>query len=255
MHIVLVNDDGIQAPGIQALAHSVARFATVTVVAPDRQQSATSHAITLHKPLHVDEVDLDLSPPHRAYQVNGTPADCVKLAIGALCQERPADLVVSGINGGANLGLDIIYSGTASAAAEAVLLGLPAMAISLTDAPFDYTASVLVAEKLIRQMASHGLPEGSYLNVNVPPGAYDDLKGLAITRTGIRKYQNNYEKRIDPLGRSYYWQAGSIVKLRNEPDTDVHAIERGVVSVTPIHFDFTNGTLLATLRSWDLSLT
>ncbi|MCY0876614.1 MAG: 5'/3'-nucleotidase SurE [Firmicutes bacterium] len=254
MHIVLVNDDGIGAPGIGALAQHIAHFATVTVVAPDRQQSATSHSITLHKPLHVDEVDLGLGGPHRAFQVNGTPADCVKLAVGAFCEHQPADLIVSGINGGANLGLDIVYSGTASAAAEGVLLGLPAIAISLTDAPFHYEASVVVAQRLIEKVASHGLPEGTYLNVNVPPGPYEALKGMAITRIGVRKYRNSYEKRIDPLGRSYYWQAGTIVNLRNEPDTDVHAIEHGMVSVTPIHFDFTNGQLLATLKTWDLSL-
>jgi len=254
MHIVLVNDDGIQAPGIQALALAASQFATVTVVAPDRQQSATSHAITLHKPLHVDEVNFGLSAEHRAFQVNGTPADCVKLAVGALCLDHPADLIVSGINGGPNLGLDIIYSGTASAAAEGVLMGLPAIAISLTGEPYDYSASVRIAEQLIRRTAHYGLPEGTYLNVNVPPGTYETLQGIVITRTGVRKYHNNYEKRLDPLGRSYYWQAGTVVQLSNLPDTDVHAIEQGKVSVTPIHFDFTNGSLLATLTSWQLSL-
>ena len=251
MRILIVNDDGAHAPGIQALARQLATGANVTVVAPERQQSATSHAITLHKPLHAQRIEI--SEGIRAFEVNGTPADCVKLALGALC-EQPPDIVVSGVNSGANLGLDIVYSGTASAAAEAVLQGIPALAVSLTDAPFDFTASVRIAEMLVAQVAQHGLNERTYLNVNVPPGAYDDLKGIAITRIGVRMYQNAYEQRVDPLGRAYYWQAGELVKIHNAPDTDVHAVEQGKVSVTPVHFDFTNSILLATLKEWRLTL-
>ncbi len=251
MRVLITNDDGIHASGIQTLAKHFASFATVTVVAPDRQQSATSHSITLHKPLHVDEVHLGSSI--RAYQVNGTPADCVKLALGALCEDAP-DLVLSGVNSGANLGLDIVYSGTASAAAEAVLQGFKAIALSVTKPPFDFTASVRIAENLAHQVIQHGLTADTYLNVNIPPLPYDELKGIVVTRIGVRKYKNAYERRTDPLGRNYYWQAGKIVKVHNEQDTDVHAIEAGKVSVTPVHFDFTNGQSLVTLNSWQLTL-
>lgn len=255
MHILVANDDGIHAQGILSLASFLATFATVTVVAPDRPQSASSHAITLHKPLYSDRVDF--APGIAAYQVNGTPADCVKLGVGALCAEaftEPLDLVVSGINAGANLGHDIVYSGTASAAAEGALLGLPAMALSLTDAPFDYTAGTFIAKLLIYNILKYGLPQGTYLNVNIPPGAYDEFQGIAMTKVGIRKYHNDYTKRIDPLGRHYYWQVGEPIEMENEPDSDVSAISQGMVSVTPIKRDFTNTEVLATLRQWKITL-
>ncbi len=252
MHVLITNDDGIHAKGIKALANHLSKTNKVTVVAPDRQQSATSHAITLHKPLHVERVNLG-DETVTAYHANGTPADCVKLALGALCDEPP-DLVISGINSGANLGLDIIYSGTASAAAEAVLQGYPAIAVSLTGPPFDFSASVLVAERLIDMVMQRGLLADTYLNVNVPPRPYEELTGIAITRTGVRKYRNSYERRIDPLGRSYYWQVGEVLQMHNEPDTDVRTVEDGKVSVTPVHFDFTNGRLLVTLKEWELTL-
>lgn len=251
MHILVANDDGIHAQGILSLASFLATFATVTVVAPDRPQSASSHAITLHKPLYCDRVDF--APDIAAYQVNGTPADCIKLGIGAVCAEastEPLDLVVSGINAGANLGHDIVYSGTASAAAEGALLGLPAIALSLTDAPFDYTAATLVAKVLIQNVMEYGLPTGTYLNVNIPPGAYDELHGFALTNVGIRKYHNDYTKRCDPLGRHYYWQVGEPIDIENESDSDVFAVSQGIVSVTPVKRDFTNNALLATLREW-----
>lgn len=253
MHLLLTNDDGIHAPGLRALAERMATFAKVTVVAPDRQQSATSHAITLHKPLHVDALDLEIDNA-TAYQVNGTPADCVKLGLGALCKEDPPALILSGINSGANLGLDIIYSGTASAAAEGVLQGFPAIALSLTQPPFKFDASAQVAELLVKTVAQFGLPEDTYLNVNIPPGSSEDLRGLAITRTGLRKYENAYDRRVDPLGRTYYWQAGEIVHIDNDPDTDVQAVEQRKVSITPVHFDFTNSGVIATLREWNLRL-
>ncbi len=253
MHLLVTNDDGVYAKGIKALVTHLSKRFKVTVVAPDRQQSATSHAITLHKPLHVDKVNFGHAAV-TAYHVNGTPADCVKLALGALC-EKPPDLVISGINSGANLGLDIMYSGTAAAAAEAVLQGYSAIAVSLTGPPFDFSASAQIAERLIDAVTRRdGLPPDTYLNVNVPPGPYEKLAGIAITRTGVRKYRNSYERRIDPLGRSYYWQVGEVLQMHNDADTDVRAVEVGKVSVTPVHFDFTNGSLLVTLKEWGLTL-
>ena len=251
MRILITNDDGIRAPGICALAERLAERAEVLVVAPERQQSAASHGITLHKPLHVTPVEI--APGVTAYEVNGTPADCVKLALGALCSDQP-DIVVSGINEGANLGLDILYSGTAAAAAEAALLGLPALAVSLTAAPFEFAAGVRVTERLAEEILQRKLAENTFLNVNVPPGPYELLCGIAVTRLGVRAYRNAYEQRIDPLGRPYYWQAGEPIRQPNDEDTDVRAVERRQVSVTPVHFDFTNARLLATLSSWKLTL-
>ncbi|OPG16520.1 5'/3'-nucleotidase SurE [Ferroacidibacillus organovorans] len=254
MHLLITNDDGIYAKGIRALAIALAQTQRhrVTVVAPDRQQSASSHSITLHKPLHAKSVAL----PHgiEGYAVNGTPADCVKLALGALCDEHPPDLVVSGVNHGANLGMDIVYSGTASAASEAVMHGIPAIAMSLIDEPFDFTASVHIALGLIDLFNYHKLPHDVYLNVNIPPGSRESLKGIRVTKTGIRKYRNAYEKRVDPLGRTYYWQAGQVVQIENEPDTDVYQVERGYVSVTPVHLHFTNSEMVDTLKSWPFQL-
>jgi 5'-nucleotidase len=248
---LLVNDDGIYADGIRALADHMIHHAHVTIVAPDRQQSATSHAITLHKPLHVDEVEQESGAI--AYKVNGTPADCVKLALGALCDERP-DIAVSGINSGANLGSDVLYSGTAAAAAEAALSGIPALAISLAGPPFCYEASVRVAAHLCEQLRQRGLPQNTYLNVNVPALPYAQLRGYAVTRTGLRAYANAYEKQHDPLGRTFYWMAGKALDVGNGPGTDAHAVAAGYVSITPIHCDFTNSDAVATLQSWDLSL-
>lgn len=250
MHILITNDDGIHAPGLYALARHMSTLADVTVVAPEKQQSATSHAITLHKPLHVNEADL--GPSLTAFQVNGTPADCVKIALGVLCETTP-DIVISGINSGANLGLDIIYSGTASAAAEAALQGRPAIACSLTDAPFNFEAAIQIVTMIMNTSMKHGIPEQTFLNVNIPPGSLQAIKGIRVTQTGIRAYRNLYEKRIDPIGRSYYWQAGEIVDTENAPDTDVIAVEQGFVSVTPVQFHFTNPVHLATLRKWNFT--
>ena len=248
MRILLTNDDGIHAPGLFALATHLAQIAEVTVVAPERQQSATSHSITLHKPLHVNPVKWGDSIT--AYQVNGTPADCVKIALGVLCEEAP-DIVLSGINSGANLGSDIIYSGTASAAAEAALQGKQSIACSLTKPPYDFSASVEIMSTIIRTVMQKKIPEQTYLNVNIPPGKIDQIKGIRVTQTGVRTYRNLYEKRIDPLGRAYYWQAGELVDTENAPDTDIVAVNEGYVSVTPIQFHFTNPIHLATLKTWN----
>ncbi len=248
MRILITNDDGIHAPGLFSIANHLQKIAEITVVAPERQQSATSHSITLHKPLHVNSVKWGNSIT--AYQVNGTPADCVKIALGVLCEISP-DIVISGINSGANLGSDIIYSGTASAAAEAALQGKPAIACSLTRPPYDFTASVEFVEKIISTVMKEGIPTQTYLNVNIPPGTIDEIRGIRVTQTGVRTYRNLYEKRMDPIGRIYYWQAGELVDTENAPDTDIAAVKDGFVSVTPIQFHFTNPLHLATLKTWN----
>ncbi len=247
MRILITNDDGIHAPGLYAIANHLSETAEVTVVAPERQQSATSHSITLHKPLHVNPVHWrkDIT----AFQVNGTPADCVKIALGVLCDNQP-DLVISGINSGANLGSDIIYSGTASAAAEAALQGRPAIACSLVEAPFKFTASVRIVAMVAKAVFKYGMPEHSYLNVNVPPGDLEQIQGVRVTQLGSRTYRNLYEKRLDPLGRAYYWQAGKLVASDNAPDTDVETVKNGFASITPVQFHFTNPSHLATLKQW-----
>ena len=247
VRILITNDDGIHAPGLYAIATHLAAIAEVTVVAPERQQSATSHSITLHKPLHVNSVKWQEGII--AYQVNGTPADCVKIALGVLCDGAP-DLVISGINSGANLGSDIIYSGTAAAAAEAALQGKPAIACSLVKPPFEFTAAVQVVERIVKAVLTHGLPVQTYLNVNIPPGSLEQIKGIQVTQSGVRTYRNLYEKRVDPLGRAYYWQAGELVDTDNGPDTDVAAVRQGYASLTPVQFHFTNPLHLVTLKSW-----
>jgi 5'-nucleotidase len=248
VRILITNDDGIHASGLYAIAVHLAKIAEVMVVAPERQQSATSHSITLHKPLHVNSVQWGDSIT--AYQVNGTPADCVKIALGVLCEHAP-DIVISGINSGANLGSDIIYSGTAAAAAEAALQGKPAIACSLVKPPFEFTAAVQVITTIVKTALQQGIPEHTYLNVNIPPGSLDQIKGIKVTQNGVRTYHNIYEKRLDPLGRAYYWQAGELVESENAPDTDIVAVNNGFASITPVQFHFTNPSHLATLKTWN----
>ncbi len=254
MRVLLTNDDGIFADGIQELSKAMQKIAAVYIVAPDRERSAVGHAITMHHPLRADKVKLYHNPNLPAWAVNGTPSDCVKLAVEAILPERP-DIIISGINRGANLGTDVLYSGTVSAAVEGVISGLPSIAVSLTavENP-DYTLAAEFAAKLSKIVLKNALPQGTLLNVNVPGIPREDICGVVVTRLGITRYNNEFQERVDPRGRSYYWMAGEVIEETSCSDTDLSAIRCNNISVSPIHFDFTNYEVMGTLRNWDFNL-
>ena len=238
MIILLSNDEGIQSEGLIAIEVSLRNAGDIFTVAPDRAQSSMSHALTLHRPLRVQE----LAP--RRLAVDGTPVDCVKLALTGLLPVRP-DLVVSGINKGPNLGDDIIYSGTVSAAIEGALLGIPAIAVSLvTFKDFDFRAAAEFITTLVAHIAERGIPPKTLLNVNVPPMPKDELKGWRATRMGKRHYSENIVERIDPRGGKYYWIGGDDLGFADEAGTDCKAVQEGFVSVTPLQVDLTDYKLL-----------
>ncbi|MGH7887942.1 MAG: 5'/3'-nucleotidase SurE [Candidatus Binatia bacterium] len=238
MIILLSNDDGIQSEGLTALEKSLAPLGEVYTVAPDRAQSSMSHALTLHRPLRVNE----LAP--RRLSVDGTPVDCVKLALTGLLPVRP-DLVVSGINKGPNLGDDIIYSGTVSAAIEGTLLGIPAIAVSLaTFENFDFRVAAEFTTVLVARLQQQAIPAGTLFNVNVPLLPKDKLKGWKLTRMGKRHYSENIVERIDPRGGKYYWIGGDDLGFTQDDGTDCVAVHEGFVSVTPLQVDLTNHKLL-----------
>ncbi len=253
-NLLITNDDGIYAEGIMALCQALTEPAgsgkhyNLTVVAPNHEQSAVGHAITMHRPLRVEKVRFLHNPGLKGFSVNGTPSDCVKLAVEAILPERP-DLVISGINRGANLGTDVLYSGTVSAAVEAIILGVPGMAVSLTEGETgDFTIAAAFVHELVPYLLSNPLPAGTLLNVNVPPGATGGIRGARVTRLGRRRYQNIFEERTDPRGRSYYWMAGELINEAEEEDTDVTAIAQGYIAITPVHFNLTNDHYLPHLK-------
>jgi 5'-nucleotidase len=230
--ILISNDDGIQSEGLTRLVKAMERLDTVVVAAPDRERSAASHALTLGRPLRADEVRPGW------YAIDGTPTDCVNLAVNGLLEERPW-LVVSGINRGANLGDDITYSGTVSAAMEAVLLGIPAVAFSqVGKAAFEYGVAETFATSLVECLKGHGLPPDTLLNVNVPEGGV--VGGYAVTRQGKRRYGDAIVEKVDPRGRKYYWIGGDELGFEDAPGTDFTAVAGGLISVTPLHLDLTN---------------
>ncbi len=247
MHIMVTNDDGIHAAGILALAEALRVLGTVTVVAPDRERSAAGHSLTLHSPLRVYELREGF------YAVDGTPTDCVNMGIHSLLSVRP-DLVVSGINHGPNLGDDITYSGTVAAAMEANLMGIPAIAVSLGtfDRQGHFDAAAQVAVRVARQVLANGLPADTFLNVNIPDCAAEDMLPPLITRQGTRSFIGNIIDKTDPRGRKYYWIGSDEPGFNDEPGTDFHAINRRHVSITPLHLDLTNYESIRILGGWTL---
>ena len=243
--ILVTNDDGIHSEGLRALAEALAAVGEVTVVAPDRERSAAGHALTLHRPLRASEV----AP--RWYRVDGTPTDCVTLAVMGMLKRRPR-LVVAGINLGTNLGDDVTYSGTVSAAMEGALLGIPAFAISQAGgAHFDFTAAAAFARRLAALLLEQGLPPETFLNVNVPAEAPESTLGVALTRQGRRVYQESIVEKLDPRGKTYYWIGGSEPEWERLGDSDYDAVMAGKISVTPLHMDLTHYEALRTLRAWE----
>jgi 5'-nucleotidase len=244
--ILVTNDDGIAAPGLHALARELATVGEVTLIAPDREQSAASHALTLHRPLRVNR------QAERVFSVDGTPTDCINLGILNLLAVRPR-LVVSGINRGMNLGDDITYSGTVAAAFEGTLLGVPSFAVSQEAKPgeTDFNTAARYAALLARRVLDSPLPAGTLLNVNVPRG---EPKGTRLTRQGRRTYHQGVVERTDPSGRRYYWLGGIPPEWDEDPDSDFAAIREGFVSLTPLHLDLTHYPLLHELQERGLEL-
>lgn len=251
MRILLTNDDGIHARGLEVLCHTLKEIAEVKVVAPEVEQSAVGHAITIYNPLRVTEVFKQDS--FFGYGVNGTPADCVKLGVNVIFSKAP-DLVVSGINLGMNAGDCIIYSGTVSAAAEAVILGIPAIAVSLAsyDAQADFSYAANFIKRLAKQVYKNGLPSETLLNVNVPAVSPDEIRGVCITRQGRFTFKDVFVKRHDPRGRTYYWLESEDIEVDPASDYDLNVIKQNKVSITPIKYDLTDYNYLKELEKWNI---
>jgi 5'-nucleotidase len=247
VRVLITNDDGVHAPGLAALMKRVAEVAEVVVVAPDRERSAVGHALTLHHPLRAARV------ADNVYSVDGTPTDCVNLGIHSLLSFRP-DLVISGINRGANVGDDVTYSGTVAAALEATLMGIPALAVSLVTlgAGEHYDVAADCAARLARTVFEKGLPPDTFLNVNVPDLPAQLLKVALITSQGKRSYEGTIVDKVDPRGRSYYWIGTADLSFQDLPGSDYHAVSRGHVSITPLHIDLTNYASIETLKGWEV---
>ena len=252
LSILISNDDGILSEGIAALARELQQIATITIVAPESQQSAVGHAITVHRPLRVREVRK--GNEIFGYAVDGTPADCVKLAIGHILPQKP-DLVVSGINHGSNTAISVIYSGTVSAATEGTILGIPSFAVSLTsfEANADFSYAAKFARNLATLVAQKGLPKGTLLNVNVPPVPENEIQGAVITKQGKSVWNDEFEARRDPGNREYFWLKGDLVELDVDDDIDQRAILNNKVSITPIQFDLTNYAMIDELKKWNIT--
>lgn len=246
MLILVTNDDGVHSLGLRTLALSLNEIGQVVVVAPDRNRSAIGHALTLDHPLRAEEIQADV------FAVDGTPTDCVNLGIHGLLSQRP-DLVVSGINRGMNVGDDISYSGTVSAALEATLMGLPAFAISLDTNRFndaDLCVASTFAQKLALMILNKGLPEETFLNVNVPSGS---CSGVRLTRQGKRRYGESIVTKVDPRGRKYYWIGGPGIGFEDLPGSDCNALQQGLISVTPLRTNMTNDKTYAEVEQWSFN--
>ena len=250
MKILVTNDDGIYSSGISALVDALKEIAEVIVVAPSEEQSAVGHGITMKYPLRVTKYFKNGN--FFGYAVEGTPADCVKMGIRNIMGESPG-LVISGINHGSNTAINIIYSGTVSAAREASIMDVPAIAISITshDAK-DFRYAGKIAKMLALKVKEHELPNGTLLNVNVPNFPEEEIAGILVTEQSKAKWDDIYEKRTDPFGKDYYWLTGKLVEVENEEQSDQSAIKNKFVSVTPIHFDLTDYETFEKMKSWNI---
>ncbi|MBE9100550.1 5'/3'-nucleotidase SurE [Vacuolonema iberomarrocanum] len=276
MRLLISNDDGIFSTGVRTLANTLAAAGhDITVVCPDRERSATGHGLTLHKPIRADVMESIFAPEVKAWACSGTPSDCVKLALGALLDRSP-ELVLSGINHGSNLGTDVLYSGTVSAAMEGAIEGIGGIAFSLTShTGEDFQPAADFARSLVAHLDRHPLPRAMLLNVNIPAVPAAELAGVKLTRQGLRRYIDSFEKRVDPRGKTYYWLAGELLEDIPQPplefatvaaasfdpadlqwmstlETDVQAIRQNFITLTPLQYNLTCASGLAGLR--DLKL-
>ena len=247
--ILVTNDDGIFAKGIRSLIEVAKEFGDVYVVAPDKPQSGMGHAITIHEILRLNKVSLD--PDVVEYSCSGTPVDSVKLAIYRVLKRRP-DLLLSGINHGANNSINVIYSGTMSAAVEGAVEGIPSIGFSLLDhdADADFDASKKIARKVIANALENGIPEDTCLNVNIPKVPYEEIKGIKVCRQAKAYWEDDFEPRKDPSGKPYFWVTGEFVNHDNGEDTDVWALENNFVSLVPVQYDLTAHHAMANLNAW-----
>ena len=261
-NILISNDDGIFALGVRTLANTLAQAShQVTVVCPDRERSATGHGLTLHLPIRAKEVDSVFDDRVTAWSCSGTPADCVKFALSAVLKTRP-DFVFSGINHGPNLGTDVLYSGTVSAAMEGVLEGIPSVAFSLASfREFEFQPAADFACKLVEKLSGIDYPQAPLLSINIPSLPASEIAGVLVTRQGLRRYIEKFEKRFDPRGKSYYWLEGEIIEDIEQPEdlnlpphilTDVQAIRDRYITITPLQYNLTDVTIVKHLYQQDL---
>ncbi|MFP9099970.1 5'/3'-nucleotidase SurE [Flavobacterium sp. RHBU_24] len=250
--ILVTNDDGVTAPGIRALISVMKQLGDVVVVAPDSPQSATGHAITINNTLHINKIYID-PDIDQEYSCSGTPVDCVKFAVNEILHRKP-DLCVSGVNHGSNSSINVIYSGTMSAAVEAGIEGIPAIGFSLLDYNWnaDFEPAKPFIKKIAQQVLEHGLPEGVVLNVNLPKRAEKDIKGIKVCRQAKAMWTEKFDKRTNPMGKDYYWLSGKFVNLDKGEDTDEWALAEGYISVVPVQFDLTAHHAIQTINGWDM---
>lgn len=261
-NILISNDDGVFAVGVRTLADTLAEAGHhVTVVCPDRERSATGHGLTLHQPIRAKEIDSVFDDRVIAWSCSGTPADCVKFALSAVMTTRP-DFVCSGINHGPNLGTDVLYSGTVSAAMEGVLEGIPSVAFSLASfSSVEFQPAADFAVQLLSKLTGVNYPNAPLLSVNIPPVTASEIAGVLITRQGLRRYIEKFEQRLDPRGKSYYWLEGEIIEDIEQPEdvnlpphilTDVQAIRDRYITITPLQYNLTDATIVKHLYQQNL---
>jgi 5'-nucleotidase len=248
-YILCTNDDGIHAPGLDVLREAARRLGSVVVVAPDREQSATSHSLTVHRPLRVTRRD------EHTHVVDGTPTDCVLIAVNRLLDARP-DFVFSGVNQGPNMGEDVLYSGTVAAAMEGTILGIPSVAVSLSSRSPDHLEGLAgPLARLLRGLVDRtDFPDETFFNINLPDIPAGEIRGARITTLGRRVYSDSLTRREDPSGREYFWIGGGVSSWSGREDSDFRAVRAGYASITPLHLDLTNYRLISEVQSWPLSI-
>jgi len=246
--ILLTNDDGVYAEGLRVLWKALKKIGDVCVVVPETEKSAVAHAINLYTPLKIRQVLIEKG--FEAYVVNGTPVDCVKIGVNSILKKKKPDMVVSGINPCSNMGMDILYSGTVSAAAEGAILGIPAISVSLDGGKgYYFTTAAELTLKIIKKLQKIEVPPDTVININVPDLPISKIKGVHLTYQSKARYEEEYEERKDPRGNSYYWLKGVFRRIDREKGSDVETVKNGYVSITPLHLDLTNHKFLSYLKN------